>query len=442
MKRSITNRLILWKDDENRKPLLLSGVRQCGKTYVLKEFGENCFQDYAYLNFESDDRLKAVFDYDFNVERILKELSFICSKRIEPGKTLLILDEIQECPRAITSLKYFCENMRDLHIICAGSLLGVALARKNISFPVGKVNRMKMYPMSFKEFLWACGADQVAGILEDWPTDRPIPEVYSVQLSKLLKEYYSVGGMPEAVAEWTASHDIQKVETIQDEILLGYSDDFAKHAPLDQVEKIRWIWSSVPKQLAKENNKFVFSHVKEGKRAAELEDALQWLRDAGLVIQLELVEKPEIPLASMADSTYFKVYLSDVGLLRRMSGLSARTIMEEDPLFIRFKGALAENYAVNELTSSGEAIYFWRSGNTAEVDIVMESDGLIIPIEVKSADNTQAKSYRQFCKRYSPSIGFRLSMKNIGENECEGTRTISLPLWMLWNWGRYKQPWA
>jgi len=438
MKRSITNRLILWKDDENRKPLLLSGVRQCGKTYVLKEFGENCFQDYAYLNFESDDRLKAVFDYDFNVERILKELSFICSKRIEPGKTLLILDEIQECPRAITSLKYFCENMRDLHIICAGSLLGVALARKNISFPVGKVNRMKMYPMSFKEFLWACGADQVAGILEDWPTDRPIPEVYSVQLSKLLKEYYSVGGMPEAVAEWAASHDIQKVETIQDEILLGYSDDFAKHAPLDQVEKIRWIWNSVPKQLAKENNKFVFSHVKEGKRAAELEDALQWLRDAGLVIQLELVEKPEIPLASMADSTYFKVYLSDVGLLRRMSGLSARTIMEEDPLFIRFKGALAENYAVNELTSSGEAIYFWRSGNTAEVDIVMESDGLIIPIEVKSADNTQAKSYRQFCKRYTPSIGFRLSMKNIGENECEGTRTISLPLWMLWNWSRYR----
>ena len=438
MKRSITNRLILWKDDENRKPLLLSGVRQCGKTYVLKEFGENCFQNYAYLNFESDDRLKAVFDYDFNVERILKELSFICSKRIEPGKTLLILDEIQECPRAITSLKYFCENMRDLHIICAGSLLGVALARKNISFPVGKVNRMKMYPMSFKEFLWACGADQVAGILEDWPTDRPIPEVYSVQLSKFLKEYYSVGGMPEAVAEWAASHDMQKVEAIQDEILLGYSDDFAKHAPLDQIEKIRWIWSSVPKQLAKDNNKFVFSHVKEGKRAAELEDALQWLRDAGLVIQLELVEKPEIPLASMSVSTYFKVYLSDVGLLSRMSGLSARTIMEEDPLFIRFKGALAENYAVNELTSSGEAIYFWRSGNTAEVDIVMESDGLIIPIEVKSADNTQAKSYRQFCKRYTPSIGFRLSMKNIGENECEGTRTISLPLWMLWNWSRYR----
>ena len=438
MKRSITNRLILWKDDENRKPLLLSGVRQCGKTYVLKEFGENCFQNYAYLNFESDDRLKAVFDYDFNVERILKELSFICSKRIEPGKTLLILDEIQECSRAITSLKYFCENMRDLHIICAGSLLGVTLARKNISFPVGKVNRMKMYPMSFKEFLWACGADQVAGILEDWPTDRPIPEVYSVQLSKHLKEYYAVGGMPEAVAEWAASHDMQKVEAIQDEILLGYSDDFAKHAPLDQVEKIRWIWSSVPKQLAKENNKFVFSHVKEGKRATELEDALQWLRDAGLVIQLELVEKPEIPLASMSVSTYFKVYLSDVGLLSRMSGLSARTILEEDPLFIRFKGALAENYAVNELTSTGEAIYFWRSGNTAEVDIVMESDGLIIPIEVKSADNTQAKSYRQFCKRYTPSIGFRLSMKNIGENECEGTRTISLPLWMLWNWSRYR----
>ncbi len=437
MKRTITDKLVEWKDNSRRKPLLLSGVRQCGKTYVLKDFGEHFFEEYVYLNFEADDRLKSVFDYDFDVRRILMDLSVMCGSKIEPGKTLLILDEIQECPRAVTSLKYFCENLSELHIACAGSLLGVAISRGGVSFPVGKVNMMQMYPLSFREFLIACGAGQYVEALSDWPVDNGIREVYSAPMARYLKEYYFVGGMPEAVSEWVLSHDVDRVEEVQDEILKGYSDDFAKHAPLNQVEKIRWIWDSVPLQLAKENNKFVFSHVKAGKRSAELEDALQWLRDAGLVYQLELVENPEIPLSSVADSTYFKVYLSDVGLLRRKSGLSVRTILEEDPLYMRYKGSLAENYALNEFVCQGESAYFWRSGNTAEVDLLLESEGRIIPVEVKSADHVQAKSYKQFCRRYSPSIGFKLSMRNLGENPCEGTRTVSLPLWMLWNWRFY-----
>lgn len=437
MEREITQELVKWKTSKRRKPLLLTGVRQCGKTFALTDFGKRYFQNTVYLNFEASENLAALFDFDFDVERILREIALLRGVKITPGETLLILDEIQECPRAITALKYFCENKRELHVACAGSLLGVALKQENISFPVGKVNRLQMRPMNFREFVLACGHGSYLQLLSDWPTDRPIPDLYTVPMTRLLKEYYAVGGMPEAVLEWSDSHDMAAVEEIQDEILKDYADDFSKHAPVNQIEKIRWIWDSVPKQLAKENNKFVFSHVKEGKRSAELEDALQWLRDAGLVTQLELVEKPELPLSSAADATYFKVYFSDLGLLRRKSGLSFRTILDEDALFLRYKGSLAENYVLNELLAQGNSAFFWRSGNTAEVDILLESDGRMIPMEVKSADNVQAKSYKQFCKRYVPTIGYKCSLKNIGEHICEQTRTVSLPLYLVWNWERY-----
>ena len=437
MEREITRKLLKWKDSKRRKPLLLTGVRQCGKTFALTDFGERFFQNTVYLNFEENKNLSALFDYDFDVERILREISMNRKIPIIPGETLLILDEIQECPRAITALKYFCENKRELHVACAGSLLGVALKRENVSFPVGKVNRIQMYPMNFREFVLAGGEGKYLELLSDWPVDRAIPELYTVPMTRLLKEYYSVGGMPEAVQEWFESHDMDSVEEIQDEILKDYADDFSKHAPISQIEKIRWVWDSVPKQLAKENNKFVFSHVKEGKRAAELEDALQWLRDAGLVTQLELVEKPEIPLSSVADAAYFKVYFSDLGLLRRKSGLSFQTIVEEDALFLRYKGSLAENYVLNELLTQGEKAYFWRSGNTAEVDILLDSENGIVPMEIKAADNVQAKSYKQFCRRYMPKTGYKFSLKNIGENNCEQTRTISLPLYLVWNWKHY-----
>lgn len=437
MYREIINDLKRWMNKTNRKPLILTGVRQCGKTYIVKEFARNHFESCLYVNFESSEGISGIFDYDFDVERIIKELENTFKTKIVPGKTLVFFDEIQECPRAITSLKYFCENRKELHLICAGSLLGVALKREQISFPVGKVNRLQLYPMSFKEFVIANGREDMIEVFGEWPTDREIPKLYSVPMEKLLKEYYIVGGMPEAVKTWVQTQDIEEVEEVQNEILNDYADDFSKHAPVTDVPKIRWIWDSVPVQLAKENNKFVFSQVKEGKRSAELEDALQWLKDAGLIYQTELVEKPELPLSGFAEKTYFKVYMSDIGLLRTKSKVSAKTIMEETDGYVRYKGAFAENYVLTELVANGKAPFFWRSGNTAEVDFVFEHDGEIIPVEVKAADNAQAKSYKQFCQKYAPRLGFKLSRKNIAENMCVNTDTINIPLYLGWNMDWY-----
>lgn len=322
-------------------------------------------------------------------------------------------------------------------MISAGSLLGVAIKRENISFPVGKVNRLQMYPLNFREFAYATGNKALLETLSDWPVDREIPPLYSVPMERLLKDFYAVGGMPEAVSEWIFSQDMEEVESIQGEILRDYADDFSKHAPIKDVEKIRWIWDSVPVQLEKENNKFVFSHVKEGKRAAELEDALQWLTDAGLVHRLHLVENIEIPLSSAANVSWFKLYMSDIGLLRKKTGISWQIIHTRNELYAKFKGAFAENYVMNELITSGYDPYYWRSGNTAEIDFLIEKNDQIIPIEVKAADNVQAKSYKLFCKRYSPQIGFKTSLKNIGQNRCENTNTINLPLYMLWRLEQY-----
>ncbi len=437
MHREILNDLEKWKDKSRRKPLILTGVRQCGKTYIVNEFARKNFESYVYVNFESDETLAAIFDYDFDVDRIIKELEQHFKIQIAPGKTLIFFDEIQECTRAITSLKYFCEKKRELHIVCAGSLLGVALKKKQISFPVGKVNRIQLYPMSFKEFIIANGRADLIDIFKEWPIDREIPKLYTVPMEELLKAYYIVGGMPEVVNTWIETHDYNEVIEVQNEILDDYSDDFSKHAPLTDVPKIRWIWDSVPVQLAKENNKFIFSHVKEGKRSAELEDALQWLVDAGLLVKAELVEKPELPLEGAADKTYFKVYMSDIGLLRAKSKVSVNTILEETDLYVRYKGAFAENYVLNELKSLGKEPFFWRSGNTAEVDFIYEEESEIVPVEVKAADNTQAKSYRQFCKKYQPKKGLKLSRKNIAENLCESTTTYNIPLYLEWNIDSY-----
>lgn len=437
MYREILCDLEKWKDKPRRKPLILTGVRQCGKTYIVNEFARKNFESYVYVNFEAQETLLAIFDYDFDVNRIVKELERYFKTEIVPGKTLVFFDEIQECTRAITSLKYFCEKMRELHIVCAGSLLEFALKKKQISFPVGKVNRMQLYPMSFKEFLIANDRADLIETFKEWQVDREIPKLYTAPMEELLKAYYIVGGMPEVVKTWIDTHDYDEVEEVQNEILEDYADDFSKHAPLTDVPKIRWIWDSVPVQLAKENNKFIFSHVKEGKRSADLEDALQWLVDAGLVIKVELVEKPEIPLEGAADKTYFKVYMSDVGLLRAKSKVSVKTIMEESALYIRYKGAFAENYVLNELKSLGKNPFFWRSGNTAEIDFIYEEDGEIVPVEVKSADNTQAKSYKQFCKKYKSKKGLKLSRKNIAQNLCESAITYNIPLYLEWNIDNY-----
>ena len=365
------------------------------------------------------------------MERILKEIELLEQCKITEGKTLLIFDEIQEAPRAITSLKYFCENKPNLHVACAGSLLGVALKKENISFPVGKVNRMQMYPMSFKEFLEAVGEEKYVSLFSDWNFNREIPEAFSKPLEHLLKEYYIVGGMPEAVQEYVYSKDFRAVQEIQDEIHSDYADDFSKHAPVSEIEKIRLIWDSVPKQLAKENNKFVFSHVKEGKRAHELESALQWLKNAGLVYLLELVQNPQIPLSAFSDATYFKVYMADQGLLCRKLALSYKDFLDENDSLKTFKGAVVENYVLSELIRLEKEPYFLRSGNSAELDFLFEEEA-IIPVEVKAATNTQAKSYKQFCKKYSPKKGYKLSLKNLAVNDFEGIQTVSLPLYLAW----------
>ncbi len=438
MYREILEDLKEWKDKPGRKPLLLTGVRQCGKTYIIEEFARENFKSYVRINFEESEKLSAIFDYDFDVRRIVAELEMNCRTRIVPGETCVFFDEIQECPRAITSLKYFCENMRELHLICAGSLLGVAIKKQQLSFPVGKVNRLELHPMDFREFVIAKGRDDLIRVFENWPADREIPDLYSVPMKKLLKEFYVVGGMPEAVKTWVETGNIEDVEEVLSGILKDYADDFSKHAPEEEVIKMRWIWDSIPVQLARENRKFMFSHVREGKRAAYLEDALQWLVDAGLVVKLHLVENPELPLSGFADKSYFKVYLCDVGLLRVKSKVDAGTVFDETPSYIRFKGAFTENYVLNELVSSGKEPYFWHSGNTAEVDFIYEDKGEIVPVEVKSAENTQAKSYKLFCQKYRPGTGFKLSQKNIAENNLEGTKTYSIPLYLCWNLDGYR----
>lgn len=434
MRRNISKALVEWKDAPNRKPLVITGVRQCGKTYVMREFGTSCFKDVAYVNLERDSLAASVFEMTLEPARIISGLSAVSlGKEIVEGETLLILDEIQACPRALTALKYFCEDMPGLHVVCAGSLLGVALTHENISFPVGKVDRLQMYPMGFDEFLSATRGDGMVEMLAGLLPTSPLPASFASELEAAYRDFLIVGGMPEALLRWVETSDYGQVEAVQGHILADYEADFAKHAPLGDVAKIGWIWASAPKQLAKENNKFVFSQVKEGKRAHELEDALQWLVAAGLVHKTELVDNAELPLSFNADASYFKVYMSDVGLLHKMANVPYKALLKAEPAYARFRGALTENYVHNEMLLQGLKPYFWRSGNTAEVDFVFEQDGRIIPVEVKSADNTMAKSYRLFCKRYGIKRGFKLSFKNAAVNvDDNGCETVSLPLYMAW----------
>ena len=438
MERKTSGKLLKWKEKKNRKPLLMTGVRQCGKTYIIKEFGKNEFEDMAYFNFDGNTGLKSVFEYDFDVERIIDELSnVVYGKKIVPGKTLVVFDEIQDCPRAIQSLKYFCENMPGLHVIAAGSLLGVALRKEGISFPVGKVDRIEMYPMSFEEFVIADGGEKYIDGINKMPFEREIPEIYTVPFEKYLRNYYIVGGMPEVVQTWIDTHDYKEVEEVQDRILKDYADDFGKHTTSDTATKVRLIWNAIPSQIARDNNKFIFSHVKQGARAKDLEDALEWLVNAGIAYKLNLVSKPELPLSGMADNTYFKVYLSDVGLLRRKSNVNYRTVLEGDTSYMHFKGALTENYIMTQLKCMGVESYFWRSKANAEIDFISDYEGLLLPIEVKSADNTKAKSLHMFCNRYCPKMAIKTSLKNVGDNMDGKTHVWSLPLYAIFRLKEY-----
>lgn len=438
MLRKDYEKLLKWKNKTSRKPLLVQGVRQCGKTYLVKEFGSKEFENMAYINFDGNKGLQSIFDYDFDINRIIDEIgSVVLNKKIIPGKTLLFLDEIQDCPRAIQSLKYFCENLPELHVIAAGSLLGIALKEQGISFPVGKVERLEMFPMSFEEFVIADGGEKYLNGMSKLPLGREISELYSVPMQKYLQNYYIVGGMPEAVKIWIQTHDYNQVEEIQNQILKDYADDFGKHTTPDTAIKIKLIWDAIPSQIAKDNNKFIFSHVKEGARAKDLEDALEWLVSAGLVYKLNLVPTPQIPLESMKDNTYFKIYMADVGLLRKKSNVNYRTILNGDESFIQFKGAFSENYIMSELKCLGVSAYFWRTKADAEVDFISDYEGVLFPIEVKSATNTKAKSLQLFCKRFAPKLAFKASLKNVGDNMMEETHIWNIPLYIFFRIKEY-----
>ncbi len=438
MERNAYQNLLKWKNRSKRKPLIVTGVRQCGKTYLIKEFGKAEFSDVAYFNFDGEEGLQSVFDYNFDTDRILDELgSVVRGKKITIGETLVIFDEIQACPRAIQCLKYFCENIPELHIVAAGSLLGVALREKGISFPVGKVERLEMYPMSFDEFVKADSGEKYLEGLSKLTREREIPQLYTIPLEKYYKNYLIVGGMPEAVQVWVDTHDYHETEEVQDRILKDYADDFGKHTEPDTATKIRMIWDSIPTQIARDNSKFIFSHVKQGARAKDLEDALAWLVNSGVVLKLDLVSTPEIPLSGMADATYFKVYMADVGLLRKKANVNYRTILEDSNAFVHFKGALAENYIFVQLKCMGITPYFWRTKADAELDFITDYEGELIPIEVKSADNTRAKSLHLFCNRYRPKLAFKSSLKNVGDNMDKGTHVWSLPLYAFYRFKDY-----
>ncbi len=427
MERTLIHELLVWKEKEDRKPLVLKGVRQCGKTYLLKDFGNRYYDNIAYFNFEETDSLSSVFEKDYDTKRIILELELFLGRSIKPGSTLIILDEIQECGRALTAMKYFCENAPEYHIVCAGSLLGIAL-HKQFSFPVGKVDFLTLYPMSFSEFLRACGSETLADYVDNFKKGDTVPEPIGDKLTTFLRQYYITGGMPEVVSTWQKTNNIEEVERVQQNIINSYELDFAKHAPTKDFPKLTAIWRSIPEQLAKENTKFIFSHVKKGWRSKDLEDALEWLIAAGLVYKVCKIEKPFIPLSSYADDTSFKLYMADIGILRKLSKLPYEVILDATPNYREFKGSLTENYVLCELVKSvDETLYYWSSGNTAEVDFILQSASEIVPVEVKSERNVKARSLAEYRKKYTPKYSVKTSMKN----ETNGEEVLNIPLYLI-----------
>jgi predicted AAA+ superfamily ATPase len=426
MKRTITNKLVNWKNQPKRKPLLLMGARQVGKTFALKEFGRNEYVNTVYLNFEDNPRLCKLFDASLDPRMILKALGIEMNAEITPGKTLLVFDEVQECPNALNSLKYFYENAPEQHIVAAGSLLGVKLAHVK-GFPVGKVQFLSLYPLSFLEFLEALKETGLKIFLEELGRIEPLPQNLHEKLLMYFREYLYVGGMPEAVAEYTDSQSVSRVREIQTAILDAYSLDFAKHAPKDQIMKINQVWGSIPGQLAKENKKFIYSAVREGGRAKEFEIALQWLMEAGLIYKVPLISTPKIPLSAYADLNAFKVYLVDVGLLGAMSHLSPKTILHENALFQEFRGAITENFVAQGLHHAESPLFYWTSEGKAEVDFILEEEGLIYPLEVKSGNSSKKKSLKVYADTYHPQMLVRSSPMNLKKDG----EILNCPLYLI-----------
>ena len=429
MERLILNKLLKWKNSPYRKPLVLKGVRQVGKTWVLKEFGRCYYENTAYFNFDENKEYEQFFETTKDVDRILQNLMLASGQKILPEKTLIIFDEVQDCPNAINAMKYFCENASQYHIACAGSLLGIALAKPS-SFPVGKVNFMQVDPMTFTEFLLANGDGNLVKYLEGVDTLDPIPDAFFNPLYEKIKMYYVTGGMPEPVKLWTEARDVSAMQEALSDILGAYERDFAKHPSLTEFPKISMIWKSIPSQLAKENKKFIYKVVKEGARAREYENALQWLVDARLVHKVYRSSAPGLPVSAYDDLSAFKLYLVDVGLLRRLAQLAPTAFGEGNRLFTEFKGALTENYILHTLITQFEVIpRYWSQVNPPyEVDFLIQRDNDIFPIEVKSETNLASKSLKKFKELFPDKVKLRVrfSLDNLKlDND-----VLNIPLFM------------
>ena len=404
-----------WKQSPNRKPLVIRGARQVGKTWLMKDFGRKEYQKCAYVNFESNAALKTLFTDDFNIKRILTAIRIETGVHIEADNTLIILDEIQEAKGALTSLKYFQENAPEYHIVSGGSLLGVALS-KHTSFPAGKVDFMDLYPFTFIEFLEAINEKPLADLLKvpDWE----LIKTFKAKYIERLKQYYYVGGMPEAVVSFFQDSDFNKVRKIQKNILTAYEQDFSKHAPNEIVPRIRMLWNSIPAQLAKENRKFIYGLIRQGARAKDYELAISWLTDCGLIHKVNNISKPGIPLKAYEESSMFKLFLSDVGLLSAMTDLDAKTLLDGNKVFEEFKGSLTEQFVFQQLSVQKDAgIYYWSPESRAELDFLIQFSGEIIPAEVKAEENLHAKSLKVYCQKYEPKTAVRTSMSDYRKEE-------------------------
>ncbi len=429
MERLIMHKLLDWKNSPYRKPLILKGVRQVGKTWVLKEFGKRYYENVAYFNFDENEEYKQFFETTKDVDRILQNLMLASGENIAPEKTLIIFDEVQDCPKVINSMKYFCENAPQYHIACAGSLLGITLAKPS-SFPVGKVNFMQIDPMTFTEFLFANGDENLANYLKSVDTLEPIPEAFFNPLQEKLKMYYVTGGMPESILMWTEARDVSAMQEALSGIIDAYERDFAKHPNVSEFPKLSMIWKSIPSQLAKENKKFLYKVVKPGARAREYEDALQWLVDARLVHKIYRSTAPGLPMSAYDAIAAFKIYMVDVGLLRRLAQLAPTAFGEGNRLFTEFKGALTENFMLQTLLTQFEVVpRYWSQNNPPyEVDFLIQRENDIIPIEIKSETNIAGKSLRKFKELFPNQVKLRVrfSLNNLKLDD----DVLNIPLFM------------
>lgn len=424
MERMAIKKLEKWNNKKNRKPLILKGARQVGKTWLMKEFGKRNFKYTAYINFDNNKDMKEAFEMDYDVERILMAIRIETGVKVIPEETLIIFDEIQEAPKAIASLKYFCENAPEYALIAAGSLLGVAI-HKGVSFPVGKVDIMELGPLNFREFLMAMGEDGLESAVNEknWMLINNFHDKYA----DWLKKYYFIGGMPEAVSSFIESKDFEEVRYLQNQIIEMYEDDFGKHTDANDLPRIRMVWNSIPMQLAKENKKFFFGQIKKGARAKEFETAIEWLKDCGLIKKVHNIKKPAVPLKAYTDFSAFKLYLLDVGLLSALSGLDAKTILKGNEVFAEFKGALTEQYVLQQLLTDSDYVpyYYSETKSKAEIDFIIQKDSMIVPVEVKAEENLKAKSLKLYCEKFKPDMAVRTSMSNYREQDW----MVNIPLW-------------